>query len=427
MSEDIGMSSCSTSPEDSKIVGGPPIAEGSSGGGRASATLPDAEQPPREATPASFSSGSREFSSKEGAAGVTSSGTPGTAPTSGRHSSLSHGTRSSSYAALAHTPPLEPELASHTPRPDTPLSATAPATYLSHTPPHDRSQPFGMAGLQAALPLEAAGVPYQTGPAFGGSSTSLTMINNPITNPGVSYSRYSSGGVVTSLESVGYDASNEPSLYSAGESYGYSRIDNQVAGDDFDYMDAEDSGSRKGRASSVNYAAMYGHSGVPIASGLMYSSESLGNANDDLDNQGDRAIYEDESIFDQPPPPAPSSKPRDKTRNTKEQTYFKNYYDSTSLNQIIASSAKASNREISMNRLYSGYSEDCGFTPVGLTEMLEDPVEEEEHLAPFTLEGARACTPQCSVSRYSNVLNHQVVVPPMCWTGCLHLCCMAGC
>ncbi|XP_047738388.1 tight junction protein ZO-2 [Hyalella azteca] len=376
MSEDIGMSSCSTSPDDGKAAGGLPATEASSGGGRTSAAPHDSEPSPREATPASFSSGSREFSLKDGATGVTSSGTPGTAPPSGRHSSLSHGTRSSSYAALAHTPPLEAELTSHTPRPDTPLSATVPASYLSHTPPHDRPQPYAMSALHAALPMGTVVPPFPTGPTFGGSSTSLTMMNNPLANPGVSYSRYSGGGAVMSMESVGYDASNEPSLYSAGDNYGYSRIDSKLTDDDFAYMDADDAGSRKGRSSSLNYSGLYGHARVPLASSVMYSCESLDNANECLDNQPDRAIYEDESIFDQPPPPAPSSKPIDKSVGANELSYYKNYYDATSFNQMIASSAKASNREISLNRLVNAYSD--GFTPVGLTEMLEDPVEEEE-------------------------------------------------
>ena len=191
------------------------------------------------------------------------------------------------------------------------------------------------------------------------------MMGNPIHNPGASYSRYSSG-VITPHESVGYEASNEPSLYSG--SYGYARIDSKLptAGDEFDYMDDDPGGLQRppGSHGSMNPssypAGLYGM-GQVVRGGphqLMYSSESIGSANDSpidqpetgiYDNQPETGIYEDESIFD-PPPPAPTSKPKDKTPgNTKKNKFFKNYYDKASLNQIISSSSKVSNRSVTNN------------------------------------------------------------------------------
>lgn len=311
------------------------------------------EQPPREPTPGSFSS-------HGGGSATTTTGTPGTTSSSGRHSSLSHGARSSSYVALAHTPP--PLEASLTHRPDTPLSATAPQpSYLSHTPPNEGSRsPFSMSGIHAALPgipgTATATMPMQHQqqhsmgivPSLGSSSTSLTMMGNPIHNPGASYSRYSSG-VVTPLESIGYEASNEPSLYSGGGSYGYARIDSKLhSREDFHYMDDDPGLSSAGGLCSMNTTSPYPPPGLsrgpPNPASLMYSSESISSTTDSPINQPEAGIYEDESIFDQPPPPAPSSKPKDKSSHSKKNKLFKNYYDKSSLNQIVSTSSKTCNR-----------------------------------------------------------------------------------
>ena len=350
MSEDVGTSSCSTSPVEG--VAGPEggISVGNSAGGRTSASLNEdfsEQQPPREPTPASFSVSSREYNKDGGGSSNTTTGTPGTTSSSGRHSSLSHGGRSSSYLGLAHTPPPIDSAQGNIPhRPDTPLSATAPQTtnFLSHTPPSEGNRsPFSMTGFHAALPSTMPPPnqrPMGVAHSLGSSSTSLTMLGNPLHNPGASYSRYSSG-VVTPLDSGGYDNSNDPpNLYSG--SHGYSRMDAKLTGDDFVFMD-DDCGLPNMNA----YPGMYGHARIPNPSSLMYSSESLGSANNSPSHQPETGIYEDESIFDQPPPPpapAPTNtKSRDKSKKHKG---FKNFYDKSSLNQILSSSAKVSNRSV---------------------------------------------------------------------------------